>query len=134
MGIYRKQIWKNSEENSEKINRGDPFLKNLPWGTKGKNLKKNFEKEYIFIKSFGIYGLYNRNFFGKFWKKKFLKKKISDFFLWYPLTWKNLPWGTKGKNLKKKILKKNIFLLKVSGYMVYIVEIFFGKFWKKNLK
>ena len=36
----------NSDENSEKINRGDPYLKkNLPWGTKGKKLKKkNYKK------------------------------------------------------------------------------------------
>ena len=33
----------NSDENSEKINRGDPYLKkNLPWGTKGIFLKKIF--------------------------------------------------------------------------------------------
>ena len=137
MGIFRKQIWKNSEENSEKINRGDPFLKNLPWGTKGKNLKKNFEKEYIFIKSFGIYGLYNRNFFGKFWKKKFWKKNLR-FFPLVPPYLKKPTLGDQRKKSEKKILKKNIFLLKVSGYMVYIIDFFWKilkkKIWSKNLR
>ena len=77
MGFYQKQVWKNSEENSEKINRGDPYLKKPTLG-------------------------YQR------------------------------------KKSKKKNLKKNIFLLKVSGYMVYIIEIFLEnfekkKFWKKKI-
>ena len=51
VGLYQNQLWKNFEENFEKINRGDPFLKNLPWGTKGKNLKKKFKIK-ILIKQF----------------------------------------------------------------------------------
>ena len=129
MGIYRKQIWKNSEENSEKINRGDPFLKNLPWGTKGKNLKKNFEKEYIFVKSFGIYGLYNRNFFGKFWKKKFLKKKIFEkknlrFFPLVPPYLKKPTLGDQRKKSEYFFFLKNIFLLKIFGYLIYVIYFF----------
>jgi hypothetical protein len=27
VGLFQKKFWKNSEENSEKINRGDPYLK-----------------------------------------------------------------------------------------------------------
>ena len=72
VGLFQKKFWKNSEENSEKINRGDPYLKKTYLGG---------PKE-------------------KIWKK----------------------------NLKKKLFNK-----KVSGYMVYIIEISFWKFWKKKL-
>ena len=137
MGIYRKQIWKNSEENSEKINRGDPFLKNLPWGTKGKNLKKNFEKKYIFIKSFGIYGLYSKNFFGKFWNKEFWKKKFEKknlrFFPLVPPYLKKPTWGgPKEKIWKKKFEKKYIFIKSFGIYGLYNRN-FFGKKLKKKI-
>ena len=71
--LYQKQIWKNFEENFEKINRGDPFLKNLPWGTKGKNLKKKIWKKLfsIFFKDFSFiifFSIPSGTFSKKFWK------------------------------------------------------------------
>ena len=81
VGLYQKQIWKNFEENFEKINRGDPFLKNLPWGTKGKNLEKKICKKIFFNKTVLGYMFYIIEFFfGKFWKKKKMKKKSLRFF------------------------------------------------------
>ena len=48
MGLFQKKFWKNSEENSEKINRGDPYLKKTYLGgPKEKFEKKKIEKNYF---------------------------------------------------------------------------------------
>ena len=133
MGLYQKQFWKNFEENFEKINRGDPFLKNLPWGTKGKNLKKKFEKNYFqfFFKIFlSLYffqsqvGLFQK----KFWKNS---EENSEKINRGTLSWKTYLGGPKEK-IWKKNLKKIIFNFFLRFFFHYI---FFNPKWdffKKN--
>ena len=54
MGLFQKKFWKNSEENSEKINRGTLSWKTYLGGPKEKIWKKKFEKNYFqfFLKIF----------------------------------------------------------------------------------
>ena len=119
---------------SEKISiEGTLTWKNLPWGTKGKNLKKNFEKKNIFIKSFGIYGLYNRIFLENFEKK--FEIKISDFFLYYlPPYLKKPPLGDQRKKSEIFFEKKYFQFFFQIFLSLYFFSIPSGTFSKKILK
>ena len=63
----KKKIWKKK---SQIFSFGTPLPeKTYLGGPKEKIWKKILKKKYIFIKSFGIYGLYNRFFLENFEKK-----------------------------------------------------------------
>ena len=55
VGLFQKKFWKNSEENSEKINRGDPYLKKTYLGGPKKKIwKKILKKNIIFFKKVSV--------------------------------------------------------------------------------
>ena len=96
--------------------------------TNAKILKRNI----LLLKVSG-YMVYIIEIFWKILKKKFWKKKSQIFSFGTPLPEKTYLGGPKEKIWKKNFEKK-IFLLKVSGYMVYIIDFFLENFEKKNLK
>ena len=114
VGLFQKKIWKNSEENSEKINRGTLSWKTYLGGPKEKIWKKKFEKNYFqfFLRFFFHYIFFNPkwDFFkknsGKI-LKKILRKSIGG-----TLTWKKPTLGDQRKKSEKKNLKKKNCLIK----------------------
>ena len=123
------------KKSGKKSIEGTLTWKNLPWGTKGKNLKKKIWKKLfsIFFKDFSFiifFSIPSGTFSKKFWKNS--EENSEKINRGDPYLKKTYLGGPKEKIWQKKIWKKKLFNKKVSGYMVCMIEISFWKFWKKK--